>query len=25
VQDDKEFFLNTDHFLCEGGFEVRPL
>jgi hypothetical protein len=25
VSDDKEFFLNTDHFLCEGGFEVRPL
>jgi hypothetical protein len=25
VQDDKEFFLNTDHFLCEGGVEVRPL
>jgi hypothetical protein len=25
VLDDKEYFLNTDHFLCEGGFEVRPL
>jgi hypothetical protein len=23
VLDDKEFPLNTDHFACEGGFEVR--
>lgn len=25
VLDDKEFFLNTDHWLCEGGFEVGPV
>jgi hypothetical protein len=24
VLDDKEFPLNTDHFACEGGFEVTP-
>lgn len=23
VLDDKEFFLNTDHFACEGGFTVK--
>jgi len=25
VLDDKEFFLNTDHFACEGGFVVRTI
>ena len=25
VLDDSEFKLNTDHFACEGGYEVRPV
>jgi len=25
VLDDKEFPLNTDHFMCEGGFSVKPV
>jgi hypothetical protein len=25
VLDDSEFKLNTDHWLCEGGYEVRPV
>lgn len=25
VLDDKEFFLNMDHFLCEGTYQVEPL